>query len=140
MKTIKILFFLLSVAFVSNAQYKFKVQPKIVSTAISSDTITAISCTVVNAIDVSLSDTSYNRTYHVVFWSKSGKQNSSINAFTSDFVKKKIESGVPQNTAQTAINTIIQLLEFGSRIEKYNASVQLAAIYGYLLLPLNQQE
>lgn len=140
MKTIKILLLVIISAFSANAQYKFKVQPKIVNTAISSDTITAISCTVVNAINVALTDTSYNRTYHVVFWSKSGKQNSDLNAFTADFVKRKIDAGTPINTAQSQINNIIKLLEFGNRTEKYTAAAALASIYSFILLPINEQE
>lgn len=126
---------------VSEAQFTFSVVPRTFTDEINvSRTVTGIQAKIISTIDINLTDTGFSRVFYVAFVLESGKVFREFNASTNEFITRAVDTGIPEATAKTNVINICRLLEYGTKQEKYAAAQQLAAIYGYILKPLNEQE
>jgi hypothetical protein len=129
-------------AFSTNAQmHTFKTDDYTFIDATKAErTITGIKAKMINNIDCNLSDSTFFRSFYIVFQLATGAEFGETNSDTDKFVKQLITKGYTQEQAKTAVKNICNSLEYGTKPQKYEAAKSLALGYGYILLPISQQE
>lgn len=85
-------------------------------------------------------DSPFSKTFYIAF-EQEGSSNriGERNVTTGEFVIKMVLSGMPEEQANQMVKTLCSALEYGTREQRYQAAVQLAASYGHELLPIEQQ-
>jgi len=128
-------------SFSMNAQmHTFKTQPyTFVDATKASRTITGIKAKMIGSVDCNLSDSTFFRSFYIVFTLSTGADYDETNSDTDKFTEKLVASGYTLTQAKTAVRSICSGLEYGTRQQKYDAAKALALGYGYSLLPLSQQ-
>lgn len=142
MKKFLFLVMVVTSCFTVKAQmHTFKTQPyTFVDATKASRTIVGIKAKMIGSIDCNLSDSTFFRSFYIVFTLSTGADFDEINSDTDKFVEKLVSSGYTLPQAKVLIKSICSGLEYGNKQQKYDAAKSLALGYGYTLLPLNEQE
>ncbi len=136
----KIILFLLLTSLGSNAQYVFKVVPKTFTDELGiSRTVIGITAKSISSIDVDL-NSEVIRIFTIGFQLSDSTFLPKRTVDTEAFIQKSILAGAQEEQARTQIKDICYKLEYGTSLQKYNAAVLLAQLYGYALKPKDEQE
>lgn len=120
--------------------FTFKTIPKSFTDEVGVErTVVGIQAKMTISIDIDLLENNFSRQFFIAFLLESGTIYGQRNAYTSEFIRRSVENGIDETIARESVKTICKLLEYGTLEERYVASFQLAQIYGYELLPLNEQ-
>lgn len=117
----------------------WKVQSKTFTDEVGQEkTITGIECKRVTPTIYDLNEYK-EHTLFLEFRTSTGGSHGGRNIYTRDFELKMIASGVPEQTAKAQVKNIIKNIEFGTVAEMYASAGVLASMYGYTLLPIEEQ-
>jgi len=120
--------------------FSFKTEPRVITDEVGvTRTIVGIQARIVDSIDIGL-NLPFKRTFFIAFVLATGTIYGARNATTEEFIGKAIENGANEETARAYLFQICRLLEYGTQAEMYLAGQQLAALYGYTLLPIEEQD
>ena len=86
---------------------------------------------------INISD--FSRIFYIAFILATGTVYGQRNVTTQEFITRAVENGISEELAIQSVKDICHKLEYGTREEKYVAASQLAAIYSYVLLPIEDQ-
>ena len=117
----------------------FKIQPKTFVDDLGIErTVIGLEARVISNVEFNL-DSFQDLQLFVKRWT-SGSVHTATNPTIKEFVDMAIEKGMPYESAVTQVNTMLAGICFGSVEQKYQAAQGLASIYGFVLLPLSEQD
>lgn len=103
-----------------------------------SKTIVGIECKLVSPIVFDLNEFK-EYTLFLEFRTSIGGTHGGRNIYTRDFELKMIAGGVAEQTAKAQVKGLIKNICFGTVAEMYASAGVLASMYGYALLPIEEQ-
>lgn len=103
-----------------------------------SKTIVGIECKSVSPIVFDLNEFK-EHTLFLEFRTSTGGSHGGRNIYTRDFELKMIAGGVAEQTAKAQVKGLIKNICFGTVAEMYASAGVLAGMYGYTLLPIEEQ-
>lgn len=141
MKTLILVILFAVFALSTNAQmHAFKTDPYTFTDATkASRTIVGIKAKMISNIDCNLSDSTFFRSFYIVFQLENGADFDETNSDTDRFVQQLVAKGYTDTQAKAAVKNICLGLEYGTKQQKYDAAKSLALGYGYTLRPLSEQ-
>jgi len=101
-------------------------------------TISGIECKLVSPIIFNLTEFK-EHSLHLSFRTSTGSSYGERNVYTKDFELKMISGGASEQMAKAQVKGLIKNMCFGNVNEMYASAGVLASMYGYTLLPIEQQ-
>jgi hypothetical protein len=117
----------------------WKVTPKTFTDEVGqSKTIVGIECKLVNPIIFDLNEFK-EHSLCLAFRTSTGGIHGERNVYTKDFELKMVGSGATEQVAKAQVKGLIKNICFGTPAEMYASATVLAGMYGYALLPIEEQ-
>ena len=140
MKNLLVILFTVFAFSVKGQMHTFKTDAYTFTDATKAErTIVGIKAKMIGNIDCNLSDSTFFRSFYIVFELSTGANFDETNSDTDRFVKQLITKGYTEAQAKTAVKSICSGLEYGTKQQKYEAAKSLALGYGYTLRPIAEQ-